>query len=168
MLAMNQPDDAQLGGSEGGKLQDWELKAWRRIAAGLLVEQGVSDKDSAKRWQAHVKAGDFDPDHCARELLAAPIKKPSEVESKLLLRTARLERDLVMTPLLRGVSGASRKARTATKTGVAALVTQLIVIAIYSVLIFLFLLVLAYKGVHVDAFFQSILDAIPALPEAGS
>jgi len=168
MLAMRQPEDAQIGAQSGGKLPDWELKAWRRIAAGLMVEQSVSDKDTAKRWQAHVKAGDFDPDHCADEILSAPPAKPADAESKLLLRTARLERDLVMTPLLRGVSGASRKARGAARTGVAAMLMQLMVLAIYSILIFLFLLVLEYKGVRVDAFFQSLLDLIPALPEAGS
>jgi hypothetical protein len=165
---MNETEDARIGGSEGEKLQEWERKAWRRLAAGLLVEQGLGDKGVAKRWHNHVKAGDFDPDRFADELLETPLERPDDAESKLLLRTARLERDLLMTPLLRGVSGASRKARGAARTGVAAMLTQLMVLGIYSMLIFLFLLVLSFKGVQLDPFFQSILDAIPALPEATS
>jgi len=131
----------------------------------MLVEQGLGDKEVTKRWQALVRSGDFDPDRCASELLEAGPTKPAEAQSKLLLRSARLERDLLMTPLMTGVSGASRKARGAARTGVAALVTQLIVVSIYSVLVFLFLLVLSFKGVHFDLFFQSLLDLIPALPE---
>ena len=166
MLAMNATEDAPIGGGGGEKLQEWEVKAWRRLAAGLLVEQGHGDKEVAKRWHNHVKAGDFDPDQFADELLDAPLKRPADAETQLLLRAARLERDLLMTPLLRGASGARRKARGVARTGIAALLTQLMVLGIYSLLIFLFLLVLAFKGVHLDAFFQSILDVIPALPEA--
>jgi len=166
MLAMRQSDDSSIHESGRSELEQWELKAWRRLSAGLLVEQGLSDKEIAKRWQGYVKAGDFDPDRCAEELLAAGPIKPAEVESKLLIRTARLERDLLMPPLVRGVSGAGRRARGAARTGIAAGMTQFIVLGIYSILIFLFLLVLSFKGVQLDPFFQSIVDVIPAMPES--
>jgi len=166
MLVMNQSGDSEKAPRVGDGLDSWEQAAWRRLTAGMLVEQGLGDKEAAKRWQALVRSGDFDPDRCAAELLDAGPTKPAEVEAKLLLRSARLERDLLMTPLMQGVAGASRKARGAARTGAAALVTQLIVVGIYSVLVFLFLLVLAFKGVQFDPFFQSLLDLIPALPES--
>ena len=46
----------------------------------------------------------------------------------------------------------------------AAVVSQVVVLAIYSLLAFLFMLVLAFKGTDFDPFFQSIIDFIPAMP----
>lgn len=157
-----------MDGNQSGAEAEWQARAWRRLMAGMLVEQGLGDKEVSKRWQAMVKAGDFDPDRFAEEVLAASNLERADVESKLLTRSTRLERDLLMTPLLRGVSGASRKMRGAAKTGTAALVTQLIVLFAFTALAFLFLLVLAFKGVKFDPFFQAIIDWIPALPDSNA
>ena len=150
----------------GPALADWEVRAWRRLRAGLRVEGGLAPKGEAKRWQQAIRAGDQDPDRCADELCAPPAK--GDEADKLLLRSARLQRDLVMSPLLRGAAGVSRKARAATRSGVAAVVSQVVVLAIYSMLAFLFLLVLAFKGHEFDPFFQRIIDFIPAMPTEGS
>ena len=143
-----------MDGNQSGAETEWQARAWRRLMAGMLVEQGLGDKDVSKRWQAMVKSGDFDPDRFAEELLAASNLERADVESKLLTRSTRLERDLLMTPLLRGVSGASRKVRG--------------VLFAFSALAFLFLLVLSFKGVEFDPFFQAIIDWIPALPDSNA
>lgn len=159
-----------MGDMDGNQIEgaDWQARAWRRLLAGLLVEQGVGSKDVAKRWQAMVKSGDFDPDRFAEEQLAASALDDPDLGAKVLTRSTRLERDLLMTPLLKGVSGASRKVRGAARSGAAALVTQALVVLSVSVLAFLFLLVLSFKGVEFDPFFQAILDWIPALPDSGA
>jgi len=153
------------GTQESGPLEDWEVRAWRRLRSGMRVEAGLAPKDAAKRWQAAIKSGDQDPDRCAEELCEGG--SASDEENRLLARAARLQRDLVMSPLLRGASGASRKVRAATRNGVAAVVSQIVVLGVYSLLAFLFLLVLAFKGTDFDPFFQRIIDFIPALPSDG-
>ena len=158
--------DGKETGAGVGTPAAWQARAWNRLLAGLLVEQGLVDKAIAKTWQERVKSGDYDPDRCAEELLAAGDLTGPKVESQVLVRSARLERDLLMTPLLRGVSGASRKVRGAAKSGAAALVTQVIVVLTIAVLAFLLLLVLAFRGVEFDPFFQAIIDWIPALPDS--
>jgi hypothetical protein len=150
------------------RLADWEVQAWRRLRAGMRVEAGLSPKDVTKRWQDMVRSGDFDPDRCAAELCEAPAKDPREEQDRVLKRATRLQRDLVMSPLLRGAAGATRKARAATKNGLAAVVSQIVVLGICGLLAFLFLLVAAFKGAEFDPFFQSIIDFIPALPAEGS
>ncbi|MDG1501095.1 MAG: hypothetical protein P8N31_12835 [Planctomycetota bacterium] len=145
------------------ELEEWELIAWRRLRAGMLVELGNADKKLAKTWQARVKSGDFDADLCTDQILATGPLKPAREEEAVLTRTTRLERDLLMTPLLKGVSGKSRKVRGAAKSGAAALIMQFIVVGIFCILTFLFLLVAAMKGVEFDPFFQAIIDFFPAI-----
>lgn len=149
-------------------LADWEVQAWRRLRAGMRVEAGLAPKDAAKRWQDNVRSGDFDPDRCAAEICDAPAKDAGEEQDRVLKRATRLQRDLVMSPLLRGAAGVSRKARTATRNGLAAAVSQVVVLGIFSLLAFLFMLVAAFKGAEFDPFFQSIIDFIPAFPAEGS
>ena len=160
--------DANQSGPEGSTAAAWEARAWRRLLAGILVEQGAGNKDVAERWQAMVKSGDFDPDRFAEELLDSVDLHSTDTESKVLTRSTRLERDLLMTPLLKGASGASRKVRGAVKSGTAALVTQVVVVLVMSLLAFLLLLVLSFKGVKFDPFFQAIIDWIPALPDSNA
>lgn len=144
-------------------MEEWELLAWRRLRAGMLVELGNADAKIAKTWQERVKSGDFDPDLCAKQILANGPLKPDREEEAVLTRTTRLERDLLMTPLSRGVSAKSRKVRGAAKSGAAALIMQFIVVGIFLILTFFFLLVAAMKGVEFDPFFQSIIDFFPAI-----
>ena len=145
------------------ELEEWELLAWRRLRAGMLVELGNADKKLAKTWQGRVRTGDFDVDLCADQILAAGPLKPEREEEAVLTRTTRLERDLIMTPLARGASGKGRKVRGAAKTGAAALIVQFIVVGIFCILTFFFMLVAAMKGVEFDPFFQAIIDFFPAI-----
>ncbi|MFT4709978.1 MAG: hypothetical protein ACI8Q9_001104 [Planctomycetota bacterium] len=147
------------------ELEEWELLAWRRLRAGMLVELGNADKKLAKTWQERVRAGDFDVDLCTDQILRAGPLKPEREEEAVLTRTTRLERDLIMTPLSKGVSSKTRKARGAAKNGAAALIVQFIVVGIFCILTFFFLLVAAMKGVQFDPFFQSIIDFFPAIGE---
>lgn len=107
--------------------------AWDRVKAGILVEVGLADRGAAKRWQEAVKRNEFDPTACAREILSrsqVPLGDP-----KVRDRAGRLERDLLMQPLLRGVQGASRRVRTQAKGGAAFLISQAMAIGVYTVLV---------------------------------
>jgi hypothetical protein len=153
---------------KSGSLPDWELQAWRRLRAGMLVELGLGDKKLAKTWQESVRSGSFDADRCAGEILSVGSDRAYEEEAQVLQRASRLQRDLIMTPLLRGVSGAKRKVRGAAKSGLAAVLSQFIVLGIFSLLTFLFMLVMAFKGTEFDPFFQAIIDYIPAMESGDS
>ncbi len=155
----------EINGAEGDAqgLAAWEVQAWTRLRAGMLVEQGNADKKLSKTWQDRVRSGDFDADRCAQEILTVGAQKPAMEEEQALQRATRLERDLIMTPLLRGASGASRKVRGAAKSGAAAILSQFIVLGIFAILGFLTLLVMAFRGIEFDPFFQSIIDFIPAM-----
>ena len=151
---------------EEGSLAPWEIQAWSRLRAGMLVELGNADKKLAKLWQERVKSGDFDPDRCAEQILAAGARKPDEEIESILTRSTRLERDLIMTPLLKGASGAGRKMRSTAKSGMAAALSQFIVMGIFCILAFFFLLVMAFKGIEFDPFFQAIIDFLPAMGDS--
>lgn len=110
-----------------------DQESWDRVKAGILVEIGLADRGAAKRWQEAVKRNEFDPTACAREVLSrseVPLGDP-----KVRDRAGRLERDLLMQPLLRGVQGASRRARTQAKGGAAFLISQTMAIGVYTVLV---------------------------------
>jgi hypothetical protein len=158
---MTNEENGSIGTPRG--LAAWELQAWKRLRAGMLVEQGNADKKLSKTWQDRVKSGDFDADRCADEILALGPQRPQVEEEQALQRANRLERDLIMTPLLHGASGASRKVRGAAKSGVAAVLSQFIVLGIFAILGFLTLLVMAFRGVEFDPFFQAIIDFIPVM-----
>jgi hypothetical protein len=156
-------NETKGGANDAQGLAAWELSAWSRLRAGMLVEQGNADKGLSKTWQDRVRSGDFDADRCTREILAVGAVRPAAEEAQALQRATRLERDLIMTPLLRGASGASRKVRRAAKSGVAAILSQFIVLGIFMILGFFFLLVMSFRGVEFDPFFQAIIDFIPAM-----
>jgi len=131
-------------------------EAWMRVKAGVLVEQGLADKQVAKRWSDAVIRGDFQAEACARELLAdneVPDDHPRVVE-----RSSRLLRDLLMTPLQRGASGASRKARVATKNTMAAAVAQFIIVGIILGMTFVAMVLSRLKwGTSFDGWIDAIL-----------
>jgi hypothetical protein len=119
-------------------------KGWRRVLAGLLVEQGLVDKAVAKRLQDQVIAGRFDADAAASELLSAV--RSDDPERAVERRCADLERDLIMAPRMRGAQGAARKVREAGRRGVAYLVVQSIVVMVFVVLFAASLLAARYAG----------------------
>ncbi len=139
-----------------------ERVVWQRLQAGLLVELGLADGRVARRWQDAVVRGEFEPDACGRDILAA--SQSHAGDPRLLERSARLMRDLVMAPAQRGFAGARRQARRATRHGLAWVVSQLVVAAIFFLLAVLALFVIRVRwGWSVDA----ALDGFRALFGAG-
>ena len=132
-----------------------EDRVWRRLKSGMLVELGLADKVTAKRWQDAVVSNAFDPDRCADDILARSGVAPGD--SRMLERSGRLLRDLLMAPLLAGSRGAARKARQATKGVVAMVVAQAIAFVIYSTIVLVALLLLRLQDVSLDGFLDRIL-----------
>ena len=158
-------EDPGSGSSGSGASED--LRGWRRVRAGLLVEQGKADKKVARHWQAAVQRGEFNADACAAELLAGePAAGAPDGDAALLERCARLQRDLLMAPMLRGAKGAGRKAREATRGFVAMLVAQLVVLTIYSFVILAALLLVRAKGFGLDDSLDTILGPLSPTQEA--
>lgn len=127
----------------------------QRLRAGLLVELGLADSAVARKWQKAVKESTFDSGACAQEVLASASVEPND--SRLLERATRLQRDLIMTPLMRGGQGAARRARGAARKGLAAVLAQLIVVGIYTAIIAAILFVLRLRGHSLDGFIDGIL-----------
>ena len=117
-----------------------EARARRRVLAGLLVESGLADKKTAKRWQSAVVSGEWDADACAAEILAAaPVDAFSS--PAVLERAGRLERDFLMASYTRGVKGASRRVRAATRSSSAFVLVNIIAFLVYSAVIAALLIV---------------------------
>jgi hypothetical protein len=134
-----------------------ERVIWQRLHAGLLVELGMADKQAERRWQDAVVRGEFEPDACARDLLGASASGCDD--PRLRERSSRLMRDLVMAPAQRGLKGAGRKARRATRHGLAWLVSQLVVAAIFFLMAILALFVIRAKwGWSVDKALDGMRD----------
>lgn len=132
-------------------------RASERLAAGLLVDLRLADRRTVRRWQEAVKVGDFDPDACARELLAASAPDPED--PRLLERAARLQRDLLMAPLSRGLRGAGRRVRGRARRGLAFVLANLVGIGVYTaVLLAILILVRLNYGFSLDEVFDGILD----------
>jgi hypothetical protein len=148
-----QAGNAGAGASAG--LAPAEERVWRRLKAGMLVELGMADRVTAKRWQDAVVSNAFDPDRCAEDILARSGVLPGD--PRLLERSSRLVRDLLMAPLLAGTRGATRRARQATKGIVAMIVAQSITFVIYSTIVLVALLLLRVRNVSVDGFLDRIL-----------
>ena len=120
-----------------------ESRVAQRVQAGLLAELGLADKKALSRWQQAVMHQEFDADACARDILAA-----SDVgadDPRVLERSGRLTRDLIMAPLQRGVKSAGRRARGAAKSGAAFLMAQAIIGAVCLVLLLLFMVFVHVK-----------------------
>jgi hypothetical protein len=127
----------------------------RRLKAGLLVELGLAEPASARRCQEAVMQNRFDPDACAGDVLAAtPV--PS-TDGRLLERSSRLLRDLVMSPLQLGARGPSKKTRSLVKSGVAAAIVQFLVFGICCAFVFVALFILRWRwDWSVDAFLDRV------------
>ncbi|MEO0651742.1 MAG: hypothetical protein AAFZ65_13785 [Planctomycetota bacterium] len=134
-------------------------RAWRRLKAGLLVELGRADRKAAKRWQDAVVGGSFDADAAAEEILAA--SEVSDDDVGLVERAARLERDLLMQPKLRGASGAARGARKAGRNLLAYVFTQVLVLAFFALLFTGGLIVARYNEVEIDALLDRVVEHLP-------
>lgn len=133
---------------------------WRRVKAGLLVELGLADKGAARRAQDAVRTGSFDVDAAASELLGT--SGVDDGDSRLSERSARLARDLMMTPLQRGARGVARRTRQATRSGVAWLVTQAVVVGFVALMVFVALVVARYQwGLSVDQALDRVLSLLP-------
>jgi len=108
-------------------------RASDRLLAGLLVEQGLADKDVARRWQASVVQGDWDADACAREVLER--SAGATADPRILERAGRLQRDLVMSAFQQGMRKAVRSARGAARHGSAVLIANFVALLCYSLIL---------------------------------
>jgi hypothetical protein len=157
-LPLEQPGPRRPATAAAAGLPSDERVLWQRLHAGLLVELGMADKTAERRWQEAVVRGEFEPDAAARDLLANT-QGPSG-DPRLRERTARLMRDLVMAPAQRGLRGAGRSARRATRHGLAWLVSQLVVASIFFLMAVVALFVIRARwGWSVDAALDGIRDA---------
>jgi hypothetical protein len=142
-------------GASGGEL-------WSRLKAGLLVDLGMADKGEAKRWQEAVKRGEFDASACSRDILSSCDVPDSD--PRLRERANRLQRDLLMSPLVRGIQGTSRRARSAAKGGAAMIVSQGIGIGIYTLLI---VVIAVFARINYDTDFTGMIDGFLNLLSGG-
>lgn len=138
-----------------GDLTHTDERVWNRLKAGMYVELGLADRVTSKRWQEAVVSHSFDPDRCASEILARSAVADSE--PRVLERSGRLLRDLLMAPLLSGTRGATRRARQATRGLVAMVLTQAIAFVVYTTIVLVALLLIRVRGVSLDGFFDLIL-----------
>lgn len=141
------------GGGTGGGGDTFQ----HRLLAGILADLRLVNRREVKRWQDAVVRGQFDPDACARELVTADAPGPDD--PRVLERAGRLQRDLLMMPLQRGVRGTGRRARAATRKGTAYVLANLVAISIYSlVLVAIMILVRLNYDFSFDRVIDGILD----------
>jgi len=109
-----------------------EDPAWNRLRAGLLVELGLAEPETARRWQDAILRNEFEPESCARDLLAKSSVPAGD--SRLLERATRLQRDLIMSPVQRGLRGQTRRMRSAASNWFAMALTQMLVLVVFMAL----------------------------------
>ncbi len=132
--------------------------AWTYLKAGMLVEMGAADRGATRRWQQAVSRGEFDPAACSREILALS-SKAAAAEPRILERSGRLLRDLLMSPLTRGAHGTGRRVREATKGGAAFLIAQAVALGIYTLILVTLIVLARLKwDFSVDHLADTILD----------
>lgn len=155
-------------GSGGGfQAKGDELRAWRRVLAGLMVEQGIADQAAAKRWQEAVIRGEFKSDAAAEDVIAA--SSAGADHPKVLERAGRLERDLIMMPLQSGARGAGRGARRAVKGGSAFLLANLLALSAYTLIVLASAFLLrAQRGTSFDTIIDEILGGLGSLFGGGA
>lgn len=157
-----------LVGSGGGfEAKGDELRAWRRVLAGLLVEQGIADKAATKRWQEAVIRGEFKSDAAAEDVIAA--SNAGADHPKVLERAGRLERDLMMMPLQSGVRGAGRGARRAVKGGSAFLLANLLALSAYTLIVLVIAFLLRWqRGTSFDTIIDNIKEGLGSVFGGGA
>ncbi|NOT31209.1 MAG: hypothetical protein HOP15_12245, partial [Planctomycetes bacterium] len=125
-----------------------------RVRAGLACELGLADAQAVKRWRAHARGGNFDPDACARELL--PVALGAEDERRLLERAAALQRDLLL-----GAAGArtvATRRKSASSPGLFAfLLIQVLSFLVFAALVAAILYVLRIRGTSIDEYLDRFL-----------
>ena len=141
--------------TEGSFLPQAEIDAWRRVQAGILVEQGLADRVVARNWQQAVKERRFKADECAEEILARSQVTTDDV--RVLQRSQVLLRDLLMAPLVKGTRGAGRKAKRAAQGGVAFVLAQGAAFLVYCLIVLAVLIVLRLQGHSLDGWLDRIL-----------
>lgn len=133
------------------------LRGWRRLAAGMLVEQKLADRKAAKRAQASVLEGRYDADTAAEDLLSS--SGVALDDPRLVERAGRLQRDLLMISYQTGLRGAGRKARGATRGFVALIISQAVAVSVYTLVLFVILLLAKLNyDLSYDAMLQSVLE----------
>ncbi|MFT7677926.1 MAG: hypothetical protein ACI8QC_001912 [Planctomycetota bacterium] len=151
-----------VGSGGGFQAKGDELRAWRRVLAGLMVEQGLADKSAAKRWQEAVMRNEFKADAAAEDVIAASSEGPDH--PKVLERAGRLERDLMMMPLQSGTRGAGRGARKAVKGGTAFILANLLALGAYTMIVLAIAFLLrAQRGTSFDTIIDDILSGLGSL-----
>lgn len=131
-------------------------RAWTRVRAGMLVDLGLADARAQRRWQDAVLRGEFDADACARELIGE--SRLAADDPRLLERSARLLRDFLMTPLASGARGAVRRMRGAARSGTAFVVSQILVVLVYTAILGTMMVIARLKwGWSFDSFFDQVL-----------
>lgn len=144
---------ANVGASSGG-LVGADEQFWRRLKAGIAVEQGLSEGAVARRWQDAVMRSEFDPDAAARDILAAARGLDDQ---RLGERSARLQRDLIMAPLAASSRGATRKLRGAAQSMAAMVISQFVVLSISLLLVLVAQFVARVRlGWSLDEFFDRL------------
>jgi len=150
-LAGRDPAAAGVGSSA---LAGPDEQFWRRLKAGIAVEQGLAEGSVARRWQDAVMRSEFDPDAAARDILAAARGLD---EQRLGDRTARLQRDLIMSPLATNSRGATRKLRGAAQSMAAMVISQFVVLSISLLLVLVAQFVARVRlGWSLDEFFDRL------------
>ncbi len=132
-----------------------ERAAWERVLAGLWLERGAVQEALLERWRRAVLEDAFDAGRCSQEILAA--RDPSADSGWIPERTGRLLRDFLMSEAMRATT---RRARVAAKRGLAFVVAQIAVLALFCLVGFLFLIVLRLKGVSLDVGLDRLLERI--------
>lgn len=135
-----------------------EDPAWNRLRAGLLVELGLAEPQAARRWQDAILRSEFEPESCARDLLSSSSVPAGD--PRLLERATRLQRDLIMSPVQRGLRGQTRRIRSAASNWFAMVLMQLLVLVVFMALfgVALFIVRVRWEW-SVDAY----LDRLAAL-----
>jgi hypothetical protein len=130
---------------------------WRRVRAGMLVELGLGSPKAAARWQDASRRNEFEPDACARDILAS--QETTDVEGPLLERTSSLLRELLMAPV--AARRAERRTPKPKRMNIFLIVLgQLIVLSTYALVVLIALFVLRQRWhLSIDTFLDKIIHA---------
>jgi hypothetical protein len=101
---------------------------WQRLKAGMFVELGLADAAVVKRWRDASQRREFDPDACARDVLATT--HISGTDARLIERTARLEQELVSASSKPKMRLPLRRKGSSGPSGFAIFLGQIILIAV--------------------------------------
>ena len=129
-----------------------DAAAWRRVRAGLLVEDGQVPAAVVQRWKAAARDPEFDADGCADEVLA--LVREESVDARVEARSTALLRELLIASAARGRSARIRRR---TRSGIARLVYQVYMLVVWSGLALVAALLLRMRGVGFDAMLDRLL-----------